>query len=198
MIGDFPGGQIAAMSLLVCSPFAPVLSAVRQLAGNSARSRSRPVTFDSIHRISCFLKRWESAAPSSTEFRSSAIAAGVVVSRGSPSRDSFTDSSVRSRRVTPSPRERQNLVIPGGPPIVSRSRFAAVLSLRVKIASQRAPTFIVLPACGSVSGELNKSGPRGILTTRSRVSCWRSTRCSTAEASRNLNVLHIGNRSVAR
>ena len=43
MMGGLSGGQSTAMSLLVCSPFEPVLSAARQIFGNFARKRSRPV-----------------------------------------------------------------------------------------------------------------------------------------------------------
>ena len=74
-----PGGESKATSLLVCRPFAPVLSAVRQAVGSLARSRSRPVSLDSIHRNSCVRDCTESTWPSSTDRRSSAIADGVVV-----------------------------------------------------------------------------------------------------------------------
>jgi hypothetical protein len=48
----------------------------------------------------------DSASPSVNFLRSSSIASGVVVSRGSPAIAVLSESSVRSRRVTGSPSER--------------------------------------------------------------------------------------------
>jgi hypothetical protein len=49
MIGGRPGGHMTAMSLRVCEPFEPVLSATRQCGGTHARKQLRPVTLASIH-----------------------------------------------------------------------------------------------------------------------------------------------------
>jgi len=82
------------------------------------------------------------------------MAAGLVVSRGSPGRASFSSVSRRSSRLTSSPSPRSQRVSPAGPPRLSSIRFAAPLSLRVIAASQSSATVIPpAPACFSVTGE---------------------------------------------
>ena len=73
-----------------------------------------------------------------------AIAAGVVVSRGSSGKASFRVGSLRSSRETSSPSARAQRVTAGGPPKLARIRLAAVLSLRVRPASHRPA--IVMPS----------------------------------------------------
>ena len=70
----------------------------------------------------------------------STIAVGVVVSRMSSGFASFSDGSLRSRRVTGSPIARSHAVSPAGPPCAASSRFAAVLSLTSTIAAQSRST----------------------------------------------------------
>ena len=79
---------------------------------------------------------------------SSAMARGLVVSRGSPGVASLRLGSLRSSRVTLSPSERANCVKPAGPPIVCSTRFAAVLSLQSIAAAQRSAS--VMRAFGDV------------------------------------------------
>ena len=114
-----------------------------QIFGNFARKRSRPVRLASIQSVSWSREAGESTLPSTTDFRSLTIAPGQVVSRGSPARDSFSDNSIRSRLVTRSPIAGENFVMLAGPPIRSGRRLAAVLSLQVRAAWQRAATVIV-------------------------------------------------------
>lgn len=116
----------------------------------------------------------------------------------SPGRASLSDVSVRSRRVTLSPMERAKRVMPSGPPMVVSNRFAAVLSLWVRMASHRAEIVMSAPACCSVTGEWDTKGFAGTAMVRVRCSWAVSTRCNTAAASSILKVLHMANRSSAR
>lgn len=82
------------------------------------------------------------------------MACGVVVSRGSPAMASFSVGSVRSSRVTVSPRLRAKAVKPCGPPWRASSRLAAVLSLSVTVPSHSSPTVMpTSPTRFSVTGE---------------------------------------------
>ncbi len=107
----------------------PVLSPTRQLAGTPARRRAPPVVLARSHCVSWLREEAERALPSRSELRFASMAEGVVVSRGSLGRDWLRAVSMRSMRVTVSPRERANRVKPAGPPMLARMRLAAVLSL---------------------------------------------------------------------
>ena len=62
--------------------------------------------------------------------------------------------SLRSRRVTVSPKRRANAVSPAGPPMLASSKLPAVLSLSVTAASQSSDSVMPLPpVCLPVSGE---------------------------------------------
>jgi hypothetical protein len=110
-------GQIMATSFVVLSPFDPVLSLTRQPLLRPARNRSSPVLFAISHAMSCSREAGDSLLPTTKLSMFPAIAAGDVVSRGSPGSASFNAVSTRSNRVTVSPSERAKRVIPGGPPI---------------------------------------------------------------------------------
>ncbi len=125
-----------------------------------------------------------------------AIAAGLVVSRTSPSRFSLSEGSVRSRRVIVSPWARMNAVRPSGPPIIGRSRFAALLSLTSTAASAssamvRRPRLrfaFTTGAWSRMSASVNATCP-------SRPKRPASAPISTAAASGALNVEHMAKRS---
>ena len=100
MTGARPGGQRTPTSLVALLPPVPVLSPTRQPFGTPARSRLSPVLLATSHAVSCSREEAESASPRTVRRSNSTIAAGVVVSRGSPGRASFNSVSRRSSRVT--------------------------------------------------------------------------------------------------
>lgn len=80
------------------------------------------------------------------------MAVGVVVSRISPGPKMLASGSMRSIRVTLSPRERTYSVAASGAPTLSRMRSVAVLSLQIMAATRRSDSVMVPPVCFSVAG----------------------------------------------
>jgi len=139
-----------------------------------------------------------SASPSTKRCRLPAIAAGLVVSRGSPGANRLSSGSWRAQRVSASPCARRKAVSPAGPPTSGSSRLAAALSLMVSVARHRSRTLMSLPTWRVLAGEWWRMSAARTGTRRSSDSSPRPARCSTAAASRNLKVLHIGKRSSMR
>lgn len=148
-----PGGRPARTAL------SPVVLALRELT-----SRSRPDL--------------PGSAPSARDRRSAAIRDGVVVSRSPDA--AFTIGSVRSSRVTGSPRARTNRVTPRGPPARPVSRLAAVLSLTSTAARHSAATVMPSSTCWEVTGAYSSTSARPSRTSRSSSSGCCCARCSTA------------------
>src|ERR1700733_418541 len=91
-------------------PLLPVLSPIFQLAGRPPRSRFAPVLQSTIQSVSWAREAGDSASPVTSRFRLPAIAAGVVVSWGSPGGERFSSGSLWSSREVVSPIDGQNLV----------------------------------------------------------------------------------------
>ncbi len=146
----------------------PVLPATCQSAGTPARSRRAPVVLAAIQRSSCARESARSPSPSSSVCRPVSIAAGVVVSRGSPGRFSFRVGSTRSSRVARSPSPRANAVSAGGPPKLDSSRLPAVLSLTTTAASHSSDRVMPGgPVRDPVTGEYGTRSPPPITMRRS-------------------------------
>src|SRR4051812_31036634 len=122
-------GQTTAMSPEASLPLLPVLSATFQAGGRPARKRLAPVLQFSIQPVNRSREAGDSTSPSRKRLRLPAMAAGVVVSCGSPGGDRFSSGSLWSRRETLSPPDRQKPVSAAGPPLCASSRLAQVLSL---------------------------------------------------------------------
>src|SRR3954470_12805624 len=123
-------------------PLLPVLSPIFQLAGSPPRSRFAPVLQPTSHSVSCAREVADNASPTTSRFRLPAIAAGVVVSRGSPGGERLSSGSLWSSREVVSPSDRQKAVSAAGPPIRAKSRLAQVLSLSSTIALHMSVTDI--------------------------------------------------------
>jgi len=131
----------------------PVLSPSTQSAGSPACRRALPVVQARIQRMSKSREAGCNASPNTNARRLCAVAAGVVVSRGSPGIAVSSESSVRSSRVMRSPSARANAVTPAGPPSAASIWLAAQLSLSVTAASQISRSAIPVARCCSVMGE---------------------------------------------
>ena len=199
-MGDLLGGQITATSLAVPRAPLPVLSPTRQSFASPARSRVSPVLLASSHAVSCSRDAADNAVvPRMRACKLEAIAFGDVVSRGSSGKASLSEGSLRSSRVTSSPRPRTKAVSPGGPPIAASSKLAAVLSLSVTAASQISASVMPSPpARFSVTGEYVTSADASKLIRRVNCSLPASTRARIAATASALKVLHIGKRSSPR
>jgi hypothetical protein len=119
------------MAISFVAPFdpRPVLSPTLHVFGTPARIIDPPVSLRCNQSSSLRRDASDKASPSNSLCMSEEIAAGVVVSRSSPGMALFNSGSIRSRRVTRSPRARTKFVRPAGPPIAFRRRLPAVLSL---------------------------------------------------------------------
>ncbi|MCY1229169.1 hypothetical protein D9M72_415260 [compost metagenome] len=126
------------------------------------------------------------------------MAAGVVVSRGSPGMAVFSSGSVRSRRKVVSPMRRAKAVTAAGPPSTFSSRLAAALSLYCMVAAHISFTVMPVARCFSATGECDTRSPLPTLTRRPSRLASVALRSSTAAASTSLKVLHSGKRSCAR
>ena len=186
------------MSLVLPMLLVPVLSPTRQ-PGRPARRRLSPVWLASAQSVSRRREAFDSTSPSNSFCRVATIAAGVVVSRGSPGVASLSVGSLRSRRVTVSPMPRNQAVSPAGPPCSASSRLAAVLSLIVIVASHSAATGRpAAPSCFSTTGDQLTRSSGVQVSRRSSRSSPASTAASTCAASSSLKVLHIAKRSSPR
>src|SRR5690606_14378772 len=101
-----------------------------------ARSSGPPTSLSTSHSVNVLRDIGDSASPRTRSRREFAMAAGEVVSRGSPGVASLRSVSQRSSRVTSSPMERRNVVTASGPPSASSTLLAAVLSLVRMVAEQ--------------------------------------------------------------
>nr|GAJ32273.1 hypothetical 9.2 kDa protein [Bradyrhizobium sp. DOA9] len=126
-------------------PLLPVLSPIFQPAGSPPRRRFAPVLQFTIQSVSRAREGGDNASPVTSRRKFPAIAAGVVVSRGSPGCERLSAGSLWSSREVVSPSDRQNVVSAAGPPIRASSRLAQVLSLSSTMALHISPTDI-LPA----------------------------------------------------
>src|SRR5260370_39829499 len=106
MIGGRPGGHTTAMSLVALFPPEPVLSPIRQPFGTPARNLLSPVLFATSHAVSCSRDELDNAVPRTVLRKTSTIATGAVVSRGSPGLASLSSVSRRSTPLTLAPSER--------------------------------------------------------------------------------------------
>src|SRR5689334_10624385 len=122
-------GQAIAMSPEASLPLLPVLSPIFHSLGRPPRRRLFPVLQPTSQSVRCWRERVDSTSASTNRRRFPAIAAGVVVSWGSPGGERLSSGSLWSRRETVSPVERQNAVSAAGPPDRASSRLAQVLSL---------------------------------------------------------------------
>src|ERR1700723_3727179 len=99
-IGTLALGQTTAMSPAASLPLFPVLSPITQAVGSPARNRSSPVRQPTNHSVK-IIRDGSDRTPPRTKRRSvCAIAAGVVVFRGSPGGIRLRNGSGASRRVT--------------------------------------------------------------------------------------------------
>ncbi len=174
------------------------MSAASHPAGTAARIRRAPVTQPRIQATSWSRCGASSRLPSAARCRSVIIAAGVVVSRGSPGTAPFSAVSQRSRRNRSSPAESAKVVTAPGPPSSRIIRFAAVLSLYCSAAAQISATVMPSPACWLANGEY---GARSRPVNRMRCcSNPRSValRFKIADAASSLKALQNASRSPAR
>ena len=129
------------MAISFVAPFAPrpVLSPTLHVFGTPARIIDPPVSLRCNQSSSLRRDASDKAWPSNSLCMSEEIAAGVVVSRSSPGMALFNSGSIRSRRVTRSPRARTKFVTPAGPPIAFRRRLpGCIIALFDRRFAQRA------------------------------------------------------------
>ena len=147
------------MAISFVAPFdpRPVLSPRTQFFGMPARIIGPPVSLRCNQSSSWRRDASDKASPSNSLCMSEQIAAGVVVSRSSPGIALFNSGSIRSRRVTRSPRVRTKFVRPAGPPMAFKSRLPAVLSLCSIAAAHSAPN-VIPPSlrCSFVTGAYSR------------------------------------------
>ena len=144
-------------------------------------------------------RRAESASPKRIFCMSPSMAAGVVVSRGSPGRASLSAGSLRSSRVCVSPSARGSASGRPGRRSSRASGSPAVLSLRVTAASQSLGQRQPVPA-DVLSGDGRCSHQVALAEDDAAVQplLLLVDAASIAAAARNLKVLHIGKRSSSR
>src|SRR5438045_1000685 len=130
------------MSPAASLPLLPVLSPIFQFFGKPARNRLSPVLQLIIHSTNCSREACDSTSPSRNRRTLPAIAAGVVVSLGSPGGERLSSGSLWSSRETVSPVARQNAVNAAGPPVRASSKLTQVLSLSSTIALHMSATDI--------------------------------------------------------
>ncbi len=188
------------MSPAASLPLLPVLSPIRQALGRPPRSRSSPVLQSTSQPVRRWREPGDSTWPSTRRRRFPAMAAGLVVSCGSPGGERFSTGSLWSRRVTPSPVARQKAVRAAGPPTRASSRLAQVLSLYSTAAwhisaTDIAPRARFRRATGAYQSG-RSAGPKDMIC--SSLSWPRSTRHRTRAAREALKLLHMTNRSSAR